>query len=154
MTTLLLLVRSWPAARVIGKLNKVWMYNPRKCWSIVITNMLTGYGPRTGPLFDGDERKLELWEIKFRVYLRLKKLDTIFTPSVTLWRDKSSRCNEEYQRICSTHAVSRWQKSCTYHSGCSKRRKESVGYFTRTLSIEGKAENHNCLYRTYFIKNG
>ena len=33
-----------------------------------------------GPLFDGDERKFELWEIKFLCYLRLKKLDTIFTP--------------------------------------------------------------------------
>ena len=45
-----------------------------------MTNMLTGYGPRTGPLFNGDERKFELWEIKFLGYLRLKKLDTIFTP--------------------------------------------------------------------------
>ena len=45
-----------------------------------MTNMLTGYGPSKGPLFDGDERKFELWEIKFLGYLRLKKLDTIFTP--------------------------------------------------------------------------
>ena len=42
--------------------------------------MLTGYGPRSGPLFDPDERKYVLWKIKFLGYLRLKKLDTIFTP--------------------------------------------------------------------------
>ena len=45
-----------------------------------MTNMLTGSGPSKGPLFDGDERKFKLWEIKFLGYLRLKKLDTIFTP--------------------------------------------------------------------------
>ena len=41
----------------------------------------TGYGPSNRRLlFDGDERKYELWEIKFLGYLRLKKLsDTIQT---------------------------------------------------------------------------
>ena len=43
---------------------------------------LTGYGPsHSRLLFDGDERKCELWEVKFLGYLRLKKLsDTIQTP--------------------------------------------------------------------------
>ena len=41
-----------------------------------------GYGPSSSHLlFDGDERKYELWEVKFLVYLHLKELsDTILTP--------------------------------------------------------------------------
>ena len=40
----------------------------------------TGYGPRMGEYrarrleFDGDERKYELWEVKFFSHLRLQKL--------------------------------------------------------------------------------
>lgn len=45
-----------------------------------MSNILTGYGPSPRLIFDGDERKFELWEVKFLGYLRLKKLDTIFTP--------------------------------------------------------------------------
>ena len=42
----------------------------------------TGYGPINRRLIlDGDERKYELWEVKFLGYLRLKKLSkTILTP--------------------------------------------------------------------------
>ena len=65
-----------------------------------MTNMLTGYGPRTGPLFDGDERKFELWEIKFLGYLRLKKLDTIFTPLAEYANEEPGR---RMQRRISMH---------------------------------------------------
>ena len=34
----------------------------------------TGYGPRNRLVFDGDETKYELWEIKFISHLRLQKL--------------------------------------------------------------------------------
>ena len=34
----------------------------------------TGYGPRHSLLFDGDESKYELWELKFLGYLKLQKL--------------------------------------------------------------------------------
>ena len=34
----------------------------------------TGYGPRRTLIFDGDETKYELWEVKFLGYLRLQKL--------------------------------------------------------------------------------
>ena len=34
----------------------------------------TGYGPRPRLLFDGDETKYELWEVKFLGYMRLQKL--------------------------------------------------------------------------------
>ena len=43
----------------------------------------TGYGPsaRSGRLmFDGDERKYELWEVKFLGYLRLQKLHAVILP--------------------------------------------------------------------------
>ena len=39
----------------------------------------TGYGPRS-PIFDGDERKFELWELKFLGYLRIKKLLDVINP--------------------------------------------------------------------------
>ncbi|CAB4032274.1 myosin heavy fast skeletal muscle [Paramuricea clavata] len=47
-----------------------------------MTNNVTGYGPSNSRLiFDGDERRYELWEVKFLGYLRLKKLsETILTP--------------------------------------------------------------------------
>ena len=45
-----------------------------------MANNVTGYGPSARLIFDGDERKFELWEIKFFGYLRLKKLDAILTP--------------------------------------------------------------------------
>ena len=51
-------------------------------YSTVMTNNVTGYGPSNSRLiFDGDERRYELWEVKFLGYLRLKKLsETILTP--------------------------------------------------------------------------
>ena len=42
----------------------------------------TGYGPRhRGLIFDGDESKNELWEIKFLCYMRLRKLSDTIDPS-------------------------------------------------------------------------
>ena len=42
---------------------------------------LTGYGPRRTLIFDGDESKYELWEVKFLGYTRLQKLYDIFVPA-------------------------------------------------------------------------
>ena len=42
---------------------------------------LTGYGPRKGLVFNGDESKFELWEVKFLGHMRLQKLYDIFIPS-------------------------------------------------------------------------
>ena len=42
---------------------------------------LTGYGPRKGLVFNGDESKFELWEVKFLGQMRLQKLYDIFIPS-------------------------------------------------------------------------
>ena len=41
---------------------------------------ITGYGPRHRLLFDGDEAKYELWEVKFLGYMRLHKLYDVITP--------------------------------------------------------------------------
>ena len=41
----------------------------------------TGYGPRgRRPLFDGDERKFEIWELKFTSYLRICGLHEVIDP--------------------------------------------------------------------------
>ena len=41
---------------------------------------LTGYGPRRTLVFDGDESKYELWEVKFLGYMRLQKLYDVVIP--------------------------------------------------------------------------
>ena len=42
---------------------------------------LTGYEPRRGLVFDGNESKYELWEVKFLTFRRIQKLYNIFVPS-------------------------------------------------------------------------
>ncbi|CAB3995742.1 myosin heavy fast skeletal muscle [Paramuricea clavata] len=42
------------------------------------TTNSTGYGPRRGLLFDGNESKYELWEVTFLGYMRLQKLYKVF----------------------------------------------------------------------------
>ena len=41
----------------------------------------TGYGPKRGLLFDGDESRYELWEVKFLAQMRFQKLYNIFVPT-------------------------------------------------------------------------
>ncbi len=41
-------------------------------------SILTGYGPRKGLVFDGNEDRYELWEVKFLASMRLQKLYDIF----------------------------------------------------------------------------
>ncbi|XP_028412844.1 uncharacterized protein LOC114535735 [Dendronephthya gigantea] len=41
----------------------------------------TGYGPRRTLVFDGNESKYELWEVKFLSFMRIQKLYNIFVPS-------------------------------------------------------------------------
>ena len=47
---------------------------------MVTSSSLTGYGPRRALIFDGDEAKYELWEVKFLGYTRLQKLHVVVTP--------------------------------------------------------------------------
>jgi len=46
-----------------------------------MASSLTGYGPRGRLIFDGDERKYELWEVKFLGFMRLQKLNQIIQPA-------------------------------------------------------------------------
>ena len=39
----------------------------------------TGYGPRSRLIFDGDEEKFALWEVKFLGHLRLQNLHDVLT---------------------------------------------------------------------------
>ena len=47
------------------------------------TTNSTGYGPRRGLLFDGNESKYELWEVKFLGYMRLQKMYNVFVPDAS-----------------------------------------------------------------------
>ena len=42
---------------------------------------LTGYGPRRGLVFDGDEDKYELWKVKFLWLMRIQKLHDVLVLS-------------------------------------------------------------------------
>ena len=44
-----------------------------------MSSTLTGYGPSKRLLFDGDESKCELWEVKFLGHMRRHKLLDILT---------------------------------------------------------------------------
>ena len=51
-------------------------------WIVMATSTnLTGYGPRRGLVFDGDESKYELWEVKFLSLMIIQKLHDVFVPS-------------------------------------------------------------------------
>ena len=52
----------------------------------------TGYGPRR-ILFDGDDQRYEIWELRFLGYMRLKKLHDVITATVT------TQPNEEKNKI-------------------------------------------------------
>ena len=44
-----------------------------------MSSTLTGYGPSKQLLFDGDESKYELWEVKFLGHVRRQKLLDVLT---------------------------------------------------------------------------
>ena len=48
---------------------------------MAIPSILTGYGPRKGLVFDGNEDRYELWEVKFLAFMRIQKLYDVFVPS-------------------------------------------------------------------------
>ena len=47
------------------------------------TTNSTGYGPRRGLLFDRNESKYELWEVKFLGYMLLQKMYNVFVPDAS-----------------------------------------------------------------------
>jgi hypothetical protein len=50
-------------------------------WQMAAPQNPTGYGPRRGLVFNGDENKYELWEVKFLAFMRIQKLYDVFVPS-------------------------------------------------------------------------
>ena len=47
----------------------------------------TGYGSRHRIIFDGDERKFELWEVKFMGFMKIRKLDVVLQNITTAGDD-------------------------------------------------------------------
>ena len=75
-------------------------------------NTSTGYGPshRHRLLFDGDERKYELWEIKFLGFMRIRDLHTVFTNlddnTVVVDANKNAECFAELVQILDDRSLS------------------------------------------------
>ena len=51
---------------------------------------LRGYGPSRALMFPGEAEKYELWEIKFKAYLRLHKLHSIVTSDGEVDEEKNA----------------------------------------------------------------
>ena len=71
----------------------------------------TGYGPshRHRLLFDGDERKYELWEIKFLGFMIIRKLHEVFAnleEAITDDDNKNAECFAELVQILDDRSVS------------------------------------------------
>ena len=47
-----------------------------------MASTLTGYGYARNLIFDGDEAKYELWEMKMLAYMKLKKLKHVILPDL------------------------------------------------------------------------
>ena len=56
---------------------------------------LTGYGPSSHPMFDGDEQKWEQWECRFLAYMKLKKLKYVVASEVIASADKREEAFSE-----------------------------------------------------------
>ena len=65
----------------------------------------TGYGPRARLLFDGDEEKYELWEVKFLGHLRIHKLHNVLTQDVPD-ADKNARVYAELVQLLDDTSLS------------------------------------------------
>ena len=58
----------------------------------------TGYGPSNlwqNLVFDGNEKKFELWEIKVLGYMKLKKLKNIFTSADDITEEQNETASAE-----------------------------------------------------------
>ena len=99
---------------------------------------LTGCGPSSSRLmFDGDERKYELWEVKFLGYLRLKKLsDTILTAVNPDAEDEVIRADAAKNADAFAELIQVLDdRSLSLYPGCCRRRTQGPSDFARTLSL-------------------
>ena len=65
----------------------------------------TGYGPRCRLIFDGDEEKYELWEVKFLGHLRIQKLHGVLSAG-TPDPDKNARVYAELVQLLDDTSLS------------------------------------------------
>ena len=65
----------------------------------------TGDGPRSRLLFNGDEEKYELWEVKFIGHLRLQKLHDVLT-ATTPDAEKNARVYAELVQLLDDTSLS------------------------------------------------
>jgi hypothetical protein len=98
----------------------------------------TGYGPRRGLIFDGDENKYELWEVKFLGYMRLQKLYNILIPSSSERELDEAKNADAFAELVQCLD----DRSLASHTRGERQWKESPGGSERTLSRQGKAENN------------
>ena len=66
---------------------------------------LTGYGPRSRLIFDGDEEKYELWEVKFLGHIRIQKLHNVLD-ATTPDADKNARVYAELVQLLDDTSLS------------------------------------------------
>ena len=66
----------------------------------------TGYGPSNQNLiFDGDEQKFEMWEVKFMSLMRIKKLHEVFTAENPN-RDKNAQAFAQLTLLLDSRSLS------------------------------------------------
>ena len=92
----------------------------------------TGYGPRSKlPIFDGNEEKYDLWEVKFLGYMRIQKLHEIITQEGALDADGESKNADAFAELVQCLDDRESQLS---DEGCQRRWQRIVTNFTWTLS--------------------
>ena len=69
---------------------------------------LTGYGPRSRLLFDGDERNYETWEVRFLGYLHLNGLKSTILTSASGTPDaaKNEKAYSELVQVLDERSLS------------------------------------------------
>jgi hypothetical protein len=115
----------------------------------------TGYGPRGGLVFNGDESKYELWEVKFLAFMRIQKLYDVFVPSAdeqeldearneTAFAELVQCLDDRILSLIITEARDDGRKSLTvlreYYQGKGKPR--IIALYTELTSLK-KGENEN-----------
>ena len=71
----------------------------------------TGYGPSANNLwqniaFDGDERKFELWEVKFLGYMNIRKLKHVFVSNDEITAEKNEMAFSELIQFLDERSIS------------------------------------------------
>ena len=116
--------------------------------------ILTGYGPSNrwqNLVFDGDERKFEIWETKVLGYMKLKKLKEILVGTSPVDADKNETAFAELMQFLDDRSLSRVIREAKddgreafrilreFYAGSSKPRVITL-YNQLTTSMKGNSE--------------